>query len=279
MATCFDGRTRSSGMSRAVAVPRRAHGLGAAHAWALGQRALREAWRTPEAIVPTLFIPLFFLVVNVGQAGRIFPARSTDFLHGQGYGAFQLPSSLLLAASFGTAALFLVEDIEGGYFDKLRAAPVPRTAIVLGRLIAEFLKAVVISVAIVVLALIFGITLASGVPGFVLLVGLTASWAVVFAGFMQLIALKTRSAAATNSGGLIFFPLLFLTPNFVPRHLLTKPMEVAATFNPVTYVMEALRSLILEDLVWSRILYGYLVVAVLGAIMLALNVRVINAYD
>ena len=71
---------------------------------------------------------------------------------------------------------------------------------------------------------------------------------------MQLIALKTRSAAATNSGGLIFFPLLFLTPNFVPRDLLTRPMEIAATFNPVTYVMEALRSLILEDFDWGAIL-------------------------
>jgi ABC-2 type transport system permease protein len=262
-----------------TAVAARPRGGTATFAWALGQRALREAWRTPEALVPTLFIPLFFLVVNVGQAGRIFPARSTDFLHGQGYGAFQLPSSLLLAASFGTAALFLVEDIEGGYFDKLRAAPVPRTAIVLGRLIAEFLKAVLISVAIVALALVFGISIASGVGGFVLLVLLTALWSVVFVGFMQLIALKSRSAAATNSGGLIFFPLLFLTPNFVPRHLLTKPMEVAATINPVTHVMEALRSLILEDYVWGRIAYGYGVVLVLGAIMLTLNVRVINRYD
>src|SRR5215203_6435440 len=100
-------------------------------AWVLGQRALREAWRTPDALVPTLFIPLFFLVVNVGQAARIFPSASTEFLYGQGYGAFQLPVSLLLAGSFGTAALFLVE-IEGGYFDKLRATPIPRTAIVLG---------------------------------------------------------------------------------------------------------------------------------------------------
>ena len=70
---------------------------------------------------------------------------------GQGYGAFQLPSSLLLAASFGTAALFLVEDIEGGYFDKLRATPIPRTAIVLGRLIAELVKGLLISTAIVLL--------------------------------------------------------------------------------------------------------------------------------
>jgi ABC-2 type transport system permease protein len=113
----------------------------------------------------------------------------------------------------------------------------------------------------------------------VLLIVLTASWAVVFAGFMQLIALKTRSAAATNSGSLIFFPLLFLTPNFVPRHLLTRPMEVAATFNPVTYVMEAMRSLILQDLVWSAILKGFAVVAVAGALMLFLNVRLINRYD
>jgi len=249
------------------------------HAWVLGQRALREAWRTPEALVPTLFIPLFFLVVNVGQAGRIFPGGSTSFLHGQNYGAFQLPSSLLLAASFGTAALFLVEDIEGGYFDKLRAAPISRTAIVLGRLIGEAVKGVLIATVIVLLALPFGIRVGSGPFGLLLLIALTALWAVVFTGFMQLIALKTRSAAATNSGGLVFFPLLFLTPNFVPRSLLTRPMEVAATFNPVTYVMEALRSLILQDLVWSRIVPGFAVVTGLGAVMLALNVRLIRRYD
>jgi len=247
------------------------------HSLALGQRALREAWRTPEALVPTLFIPLFFLVVNVGQAGKIFPSASTGFLNGQGYGAFQLPSSLLLAASFGTAALFLVEEIEGGYFDKLRATPIPRTSIVLGRLIAELAKGLLIATAIVLLALPFGITIASGLLGFVLLIALTALWAVVFAGFMQLIALKTRSAAATNSGGLIFFPLLFLTPNFVPRDMLTRPMEVAATLNPVTYVMEGLRSLILDDLAWEKIARGFAVVAVLGAIMLVLNVRMIRA--
>jgi ABC-2 type transport system permease protein len=249
------------------------------YALVLTRRALREGIRTPEAIVPTLFIPLFFLVVNVGQAARIFPGSSTEFLHGQGYGAFQLPSSLLLAASFGSAALFLVEEIEGGYFDKLRATPVPRSAIVVGRLLAEGLKAVVIAGLIVLLGLIFGISIASGVLGFLLLILLTALWAVVYSGFMQIIALKTRSAAATNSAGLVFFPLLFLTPNFVPRNLLTRPMEIAATVNPVTYVMEAMRSLILVDLRWETILLGFLVVAIAGAIMLVVSVRVIQHYD
>ena len=247
--------------------------------WLLGQRALREGWRTPEALLPTLFIPLFFLVVNVGQAAKIFPSGSTPFLHGQGYGAFQMPNSLLLAASFGTAALFLVEDIEGGYFDKLRAAPVSRTAIVMGRLIAELVKGVIIATALVILGLIFGITIGSGPLGFVLLIGITALWGVVFVGFMQLIALKTRSAAATNSAGLVFFPLLFLTPNFVPRDLLTRPMEIAATLNPVTYVMETMRSLLLRDLVWSEVWPGFVVVVLAGALMLHLNVRMINNYD
>jgi ABC-2 type transport system permease protein len=96
---------------------------------------------------------------------------------------------------------------------------------------------------------------------------------------MQLIALKTRSAAATNSGGLIFFPLLFLTPNFVPRDMLTRPMEIAATLNPVTYVMEALRALILQPLEWAPLARGFGVVAVLGVLMVALNVRVIRNYD
>ena len=249
------------------------------HSLVLGRRALREGIRTPEAIVPTLFIPLFFLVVNVGQAARIFPGSTTDFLYGQGYGAFQLPSSMLLAASFGTGALFLVEEIEGGYFDKLRATPVPRSAIVVGRLIAEGVKALLIASLIVLLGLIFGIRIASGVPGFILLVLLTALWAVVYAGYMQVIALKTRSAAATNSAGLVFFPLLFLTPNFVPRDLLTRPMEIAATINPVTYIMEAMRSIILVDLHWETILLGFLVVVVSGAIMLAISVRVIRNYD
>jgi ABC-2 type transport system permease protein len=246
---------------------------------ALGQRSLREALRQPDALFMTMFIPLFFLVVNTGQAAEIFPSDDTGFLEGQGYGAFQLPITLLLAASFGMAALFLVEEIEGGYFDKLRAIPIPRYSIVLGRLVAEGAKCVVISVVIVLLALPFGITIASGFLGFLLLIALASLWGVVYAGFMQLIALKTRSAAATNSGGLIFFPLLFLTPNFVPRDMLTEPMEVAATINPVTYLMEALRSLVLTDIDWSEVWPGFAVVAVLGVAMLFLNVRMIQSYD
>ncbi len=245
----------------------------------LGGRGLREALRTPDALLPTLLIPLFFLVVNVGQAARIFPTDTTPFLRGQSYAAFQLPATILLAASFGTAALYLVEEIENGYFDKIRATPVSRTSIALGRLISEPVKIAAMTLVILLVAVPFGVRVSSGIVGIVLLVILAAGWATGYAAFLQFVALKTRSAAATNSAGLVFFPLLFLTPNFVPRDLLTDPMEIAATINPVTYVMESMRSLILEPLNWSAIAPGFIVVAVFVGIMLAINVRVMSKYD
>ena len=245
----------------------------------LGGRAIRESLRTPDSLFPTMFIPLFFLVVNVGQAARIFPSEGTPFLEGQNYGAFQLPASLLLSASFGGAALYLVEEIEGGYFDKLRATPISRMALILGRLYAEFVKTIVVAAVMVFLALLFGIRVESGIAGFVVLIVMVALWAMVYSGFMQLIALKTRSAAATQGASMIFFPLLFLTPNFVPRNQLTRPMEVAATLNPVTYIMEAARSLILEGFDGAALAKGFAVVAVTMAVMLALSIRMVNHYD
>jgi ABC-2 type transport system permease protein len=246
----------------------------------LGGRAVREAVRTPDALVPTIFIPLFFLVVNTGQVSRIFQADSTPFLQGQGYAVFQLPTSLLLAASFGSSALFLVEEIEGGYFDKLRAAPISRVSIVFGRLWAEAVKSVVLTTLIVLVALPFGVRIASGVAGFAVLLVLIASWAVVFSGFMQLIALKSRSAAATQAGSMVFFPLLFITPNFVPRDQLSRLMEITASFNPVTYLMEAARSLVLDPTYqWEVLGKGFAVVAVAMALMVALSVRAINDYE
>ena len=245
----------------------------------LTRRAIVEGARSPESLMPVFFIPLFFFVVNIGQASKIFPSDGTPFLEGQGYAAFSLPTALLTAASFGTAALFLVEEIEGGYFDKLRATPIPRHSIVLGRLLSETLKMFLVASVIIGVGMLFGVRIESGPLGFLLLLAIMATWATVFAGFMQLVAMKSRSAAATNSASFIFFPLLFLTPNFVPRDQLTRPMEIAASLNPVTYIMEAARSLILVGFE-AKTLLTCVAVLVVGLILaVTLNVRAINHYD
>ena len=227
----------------------------------------------------TMFIPIFFLIVNTGQAAEIFPSDSTGFLEGQGYGAFQLPITLLLAASFGMAALFLVEEIEGGYFDKLRAIPVPRYSIVLGRLVAEAVKCVVISSVIVLIALPFGIDdreRAARLPA----PGLAER---ALGRRLRRVHAADRPQDPQRRGDQLgradLLPAAVPDPELRPPRMLTEPMEVAATINPVTYLMEALRSLILVDLDWAEIWPGFAVVAVLGAVMLVLNVRMIRNYD
>ena len=133
--------------------------------------------------------------------------------------------------------------------------------------------------AICIAGLALGAHMASGVLGAIVLVVLAALFGVGYAGIGILVALRTRNVQATNTSFLLFFPLLFLTPNLVPRELLTRPMEIAATINPVTYIMEAARSLILEDFDWAAIGRGYLVVAISMVLMLALSVRVVSRYD
>lgn len=212
--------------------------------WLLARRAVREVYRMPAATLPTLFIPLFFLVVNLGQVSRTFP-RSTPFLHGQPYVAFQLPVSLIFAVSTATSGLALVTDIDIGYFDKLLAAPISRAAIVVGRLAADLVRGLGASVLILGLGLAFGARIRAGLAGAVLLVVLSAAWGVAYAGIAITIALRTRNVQTTNASFVVFFPLLFLTPNFVPIRLLATPLNTISRFNPVTYVIEGLRSLVL----------------------------------
>src|SRR5437762_12073491 len=108
----------------------------------LGRRAVREIARYPEATIPALFIPLFFLAVNIGQVSKTFPS-STPFLDGQGYVAFQLPVSLMFAVATATSGLALVTEIDLGYFVKLLAAPIRPSSIMFGGLAADLVRGLV----------------------------------------------------------------------------------------------------------------------------------------
>src|SRR5436305_7062108 len=201
----------------------------------LGRRAVREVVRYPEATIPTLFIPLFFLVVNIGQVSKTFPS-TTPFLRGQGYVAFQLPVSLMFAVATATSGLALVTEIDLGYFDKLLVAPIRRSSIIFGRLTADLVRGIAGSALVLLVGIALGVHVRSGVLGAVVIVLLAALFGVAHAGFGILIALRTRNVQATQSSFLLFFPALFLTPNFVPFDRLSPPMAALARINPISYV-------------------------------------------
>src|SRR6202012_3688908 len=139
----------------------------------LGRRATRENVRLPEATIPTLFIPLFFLVVNIGQVSKTFPS-STPFLKGEGYVAFQLPVSLMFAVATATSGLALVTEIDLGYFDKLLVAPIRRSSIILGRLTADLVRGIATSSLVLLVAIALGARIRTGVAGAVVIVLLSA---------------------------------------------------------------------------------------------------------
>jgi ABC-2 type transport system permease protein len=244
----------------------------------LGRRAVREIARYPEATIPTLFIPLFFLVVNIGQVSKTFPS-STPFLRGQGYVAFQLPVSLMFAVATATSGLALVTEIENGYFDKLRVAPIPRSSIIVGRLYSDFVRGIMTSTVVLLAGLALGARIESGVAVAVLIVLLSSLFGVAYAGFGILVALRTRNVQATQSSFLLFFPLLFLTPNFVPFDRLSSVMETLARINPVSYVIVGLRSLIIDGWVLGQLVVCVIVIVGMGIVLTGLSLRVIATYD
>ena len=112
-----------------------------------------------------------------------------------------------------------------------------------------------------------------------MIVLLAALFGVGYAGFGVLIALHTRNVQATNTSFLLFFPLLFLTPNFVPFDRLTSVMEALARINPVSYVIEGLRSLIIEGWVFKDIMICIGVIVAMTAVLTGLSLRAIANYD
>src|ERR1700739_3557026 len=225
----------------------------------LGRRAAREIIRLPEATIPTLFIPLFFLVVNIGQVSKTFPS-STPFLKGQGYVACQLPVSLMFAVPTAASGLALVTEIDLGYFDKLLVAPIRRSSIIFGRLTADLVRGVAASALVLAGGVAPGARVQSAVLGAVVIVLLSASFGVAYAGFGILIALRTRNVQATQSSFLLFFPLLFLSPNFVPFDRLSPLMEPLAHINPVSYVIVGVRSLVINGWVLGELAVCVLVI-------------------
>jgi ABC-2 type transport system permease protein len=84
---------------------------------------------------------------------------------------------------------------------------------------------------------------------------------------------------ATNTSFLLFFPLLFLTPNFVPFDRLTPLMEALARVNPVSYVIVGLRSLVIDGWVWDKLVVCLGVIVALTAVLTALSLHAIATYD
>jgi ABC-2 type transport system permease protein len=232
----------------------------------IARRAVRSVFREPEFFLPALIVPVFFFVVNIGAL--------QDFAEGAGavtdFKAFQLPVSIIFAVTGVSRAGSLVLDIQGGYFDRLLLTPVRRSTLLLGLMVADMVSVLLLAAPVVLLGLALGVDFETGLLGIVVFVLYGAAWGLAFAGFPYAIALKTGNPAAVNSSFVLFFPFAFLTTAFLPEEALTGWLGAVADFNPVTYVLAGLRSLISDGWDWEVLGQGLLAIAALGAISFGL---------
>ncbi len=233
-------------------------------------RSLREVWRQPAFEIQNYFIPLFFFFVTVAALGNVFELLELPGV--DNYRGFQMPVAILQGVAGGASfsALAMVTDIERGYFDKLLLTPTPRISLVLGRLFGDGVRVVLITAVILLVGFVFGAGMEAGVFGYVAILFLAGLFGLAYAGFGLAIALRTGSPQAAQAGFLIFFPLLFLSPAFAPKGQFDPWLETLATINPVTYILEGMRTLVLEGWDWGQIGEALLAIAVLAAINMPL---------
>lgn len=232
----------------------------------VARRAIRSLLREPEALIPALTIPMFFYAVNIGALQDV----AERFGDGLDFKAFQLPVAIIFAVTGVSRANVVVTDIQSGYLDKLLVTPVKRTALLLGMMIADFVLVFCLSLLVAIVGFIVGVRFESGPLGLLAFLLLASAWGLAFTGFPYSIALRTGNPAAVNSSFLIFFPFAFLTSSFLPLEALTSWLRSIARWNPVTYLLEGLRSLITEGWVADDLLKAMAAVAGIGIVTFTL---------
>lgn len=194
--------------------------------------------------------------------------------------------SLIAAA---TSGIGLVNDIEQGMFTKILATPMRRSAVFLGKSLAEVVRIIVQIVIIIGLGWLLGANYETGLLGIVGIALVGIIFSVWFTAFSNIIAMITRDQESTIIGAnLLQLPLLFVSSAFLPLESLPGWIQTVARYNPITYGVDAARALTLgEDVMtvidvtafsgmWNTIVPAMAVLVALDLVLGVVAVSVIN---
>ncbi|MDP9401593.1 MAG: ABC transporter permease [Actinomycetota bacterium] len=217
---------------------------------ALAARALRNAARRPQFLAPLVVFPTLFLAINVGGLQRT--TALPGFPEVDGFLDFQLAGAMTQSLLLGgvSTGIATALEIEGGFFDRLVAAPIPRVAIVLGRLVAAGAIAALQVAWFLVLGLLFGAGVEGGPLGVLALFAIGVLAGTGFAAIGVVLALRARSASTVQGIFPLVFVVLFVSSAFFPAPLLAAPADAIAAYNPLSWIAEGLR----EPLAFGRAL-------------------------
>jgi ABC-2 type transport system permease protein len=238
---------------------------------ALGLRSIKQTFRRPQLMAPILIFPTLLLAIQVGGAGAAI--NLPQFPEVNGFLDFMIAGAMiqatLLAGNSGGIAL--AQDIEMGFTDRLLAAPISRFAIVLGRLAGTAALGAATAAWFIAIALVFGARIEGGVGGALLIVVLVTCSAVAFGGIGAAIALRSGSASVVQGLFPLVFVILFLSTAFFPDNLLLEPAASVAEWNPLSFVVEAVRDVVISTFTAETFAEGVAALVLMAAFGLGLS--------
>jgi ABC-2 type transport system permease protein len=239
----------------------------------LARRSIVRTVRQPALVFFPLVFPVILLAVNSGglKAETHLPGFPTS-----SFFAFALAVPFVQGALLATvnANVEFARDVQSGFLNRLALTPVRSLVLLVGQLGGLLAIAVVQAVFYLAIGLAFGVRLESGVAGGVVLLVLEVFIALAFASLGCWAALRTGSTEAVQGLFPAFFVFLFISSMNIPRNLIeTSWFRWLATINPVSYLIEAVRSLVITGWDPEALGLGFAVAGVMSAIGFALAAR------
>jgi ABC-2 type transport system permease protein len=236
----------------------------------LSIRNIKQIWRPVAALIPSLFIPIFFFAVNAASFSAF--AKVPGFPN-VSYKDFIAPTAIFTAIFFsaGNAGIELVQDIDSGYFKKLTIMPINRLAIILGKLTEVAVQSVLQGTIVLVLLLLIGVHIVTGFFGILAIFAMLILFAMAWSCIGLIAALRTQNARLVQSMFTLVFPFLYLTTSQTPKNLLPHAFAEVVSYNPVTYIIEGVRALVLSGWNAPAVWQGFVVAAALFIVLVSLT--------
>lgn len=237
------------------------------------RRVMIDALRNPVLIL-NLILALLFLIVYDGTVGRV--PLLVELADGNYYN-FILPAAILAASVSGAAAgLLVVADIGSGYLNRQLSMPIHRSALLTSLLLTSAFQVVLQASIVISVGIALGADPRSGVLGIIGILALAFVWGLGFGAYSVAVAILSRDTQITAASNLIFVPLIFLSPLLVPYEYLKPWMQTVADVNPVRYISEGMRSLLMAGWDVSKLEDALLASLVFAGVMTGVAIVVIR---
>lgn len=245
---------------------------------ALARRSVLGTIRQPELIMPSLFFPLFFAALSTASFNKSIHVLP-GFHHVRTFLDFQLAATVVQGVLFGCTGggNDMAVDIQDGFFDRLLTSPVSRSSILVGRLAGTAALGAVQAMVFMGVLVAFGASIRGGLAAVVAIVLISAVLALGVGGLAVALALRTGSAEAVQASFPLFFISLFMSSAFFPRETMHGWFKVVATVNPLSWLVEAMRHLVIEGFDVASVLRALAVVAVLCVFSISLSTMALRA--